>query len=312
MKNKTLVLLCLISMFTASLACGWEINTEPEVGEAGDAAPFLKTGVGPRALAMGNAFISIADDSSAAYWNPAGIAYMKENQAGFIYSKMSLDRDYNFASVSLPGWRVAASAIMSGVRDIPGYDALDNPTGSFDEKNIAMLFSYAYKLSDDLSAGANLKVISAKIQDASGFGYGADLGLMAKVTGQLSAAIVLQDLYTKLNWTAGHTERVPLVGKIGASYDLFAPGAKSYNLKLSADAEKYSTRKRTIFNFGSEFSLPYNLALRAGIADNFLTAGFGLRFKFAGLDYCYKVDKMKLENTNQLSLSLFWGGTAAY
>ena len=41
---------------------------------------FLKLGVGARALGMGGAFAGLADDASAAYWNPAGLAYLKTNQ----------------------------------------------------------------------------------------------------------------------------------------------------------------------------------------------------------------------------------------
>src|ERR1700677_492588 len=31
-------------------------------------------GIGPRAIGMGGAFTAIADDASAAYWNPAGLS----------------------------------------------------------------------------------------------------------------------------------------------------------------------------------------------------------------------------------------------
>jgi hypothetical protein len=31
-------------------------------------------GIGPRAIGMGGAFVAIADDASAAYWNVAGLA----------------------------------------------------------------------------------------------------------------------------------------------------------------------------------------------------------------------------------------------
>ena len=35
-------------------------------------------GVGSKAIAMGGAFIGLADDYSAVYWNPAGLVQMKE------------------------------------------------------------------------------------------------------------------------------------------------------------------------------------------------------------------------------------------
>ncbi len=44
------------------------------------ASGLATMGVGARALGMGGAFRAVADDWSAAYWNPAGLAYLDENQ----------------------------------------------------------------------------------------------------------------------------------------------------------------------------------------------------------------------------------------
>ena len=38
-------------------------------------AQFLKIGVGAKAIAMGGTFVAQANDLSALYWNPAGLAY---------------------------------------------------------------------------------------------------------------------------------------------------------------------------------------------------------------------------------------------
>ena len=40
---------------------------------------FLTNGVGGRALGLGGAYVSIADDVTATYWNPAGIAGISDN-----------------------------------------------------------------------------------------------------------------------------------------------------------------------------------------------------------------------------------------
>lgn len=39
--------------------------------------------LGSRALAMGGAFVGLADDFSAIYWNPAGIAQFDKQYFGF-------------------------------------------------------------------------------------------------------------------------------------------------------------------------------------------------------------------------------------
>lgn len=47
-------------------------------------------GLGARAISMGGAFIGLADDSSAIYWNPAGLAWLKGSRVDFgVYSMSS-------------------------------------------------------------------------------------------------------------------------------------------------------------------------------------------------------------------------------
>ena len=66
------------------------------------AAKFLSIGIGPRAISMGSAFSSVANDASAIYWNPAGIAYSDQFQ-GF-FSNTSL-----FAGISLNYYWIGSS-----------------------------------------------------------------------------------------------------------------------------------------------------------------------------------------------------------
>jgi len=45
-------------------------------------ANFLKLGIGPRAVAMGEAQVGLANDVYATYWNPAGLAQLQNREAG--------------------------------------------------------------------------------------------------------------------------------------------------------------------------------------------------------------------------------------
>src|SRR5260221_7311423 len=48
------------------------------LGEAGySSANFLKIGMGARAAAMADSFTAVADDPTAIYWNPAGLALVQ-------------------------------------------------------------------------------------------------------------------------------------------------------------------------------------------------------------------------------------------
>src|SRR5258706_15883429 len=55
------------------------------------AANFLKLGIGPRAIAMGNAQVGLANDVYATYWNPAGLADLETPEAGFVQNQYIQD-----------------------------------------------------------------------------------------------------------------------------------------------------------------------------------------------------------------------------
>ena len=52
--------------------------------------PFDELGAGPRAAAMGQAFTAVSNDSSAAYYNPAGLTQIRSPACvtlGYQYAK---------------------------------------------------------------------------------------------------------------------------------------------------------------------------------------------------------------------------------
>lgn len=73
------------------------------------ASGFETTGLGWKARAMGGAFTAVADDWTAAYYNPAGYAWIKDNQAGgnsaFVHFRNSLNPNY----------------VLGGIADSTGY-----------------------------------------------------------------------------------------------------------------------------------------------------------------------------------------------
>jgi hypothetical protein len=72
------------------------------------AAKFLSIGIGPRALAMGGAYTSLANDASAIYWNPAGIANTDQFQAMFANTALFAGITLNYFGLVLPAalWRL--------------------------------------------------------------------------------------------------------------------------------------------------------------------------------------------------------------
>ena len=67
------------------------------------AGEFMALGGGARALGMGGAFAAVADDASAVYWNPAGIAGIEKRQALAMHAEQFGDLvNYNFGAYVQP------------------------------------------------------------------------------------------------------------------------------------------------------------------------------------------------------------------
>ena len=69
---------CLVLAFILAAPCGWaqqvRINSTPNF-----------VGSGARALGMGGAFIAVADDATAASWNPGGLTQLERPELSFVY-----------------------------------------------------------------------------------------------------------------------------------------------------------------------------------------------------------------------------------
>lgn len=67
-----------------------------------EAVSFLanENGVGTRALALGNAFTAVADDYTAVYWNPAGLALLNQSEITGELSHFSFSNEASFSGVT--------------------------------------------------------------------------------------------------------------------------------------------------------------------------------------------------------------------
>ncbi|UCF79749.1 MAG: UPF0164 family protein [Candidatus Eiseniibacteriota bacterium] len=200
------------------------------------AAEFLKVGVGARALGMGGAFVALADDASATYWNPAGIYSVTGTELEAMHAEQFGDIiNYDFLAVafplSSPGERKAslgAAFIRLAVDDIPYTKdlqwedyGLDGTLGTSDEgegngkwdpgeriildegkivwKNnadMALLLCYGTELTEKVSVGGTFKLVRQELLDNSSLGAGVDLGIIYSFSPAASAGLVISDATT--------------------------------------------------------------------------------------------------------------------
>lgn len=89
MNKACLQSLCSLALVLAP-SVAWaqlEINSSPNV-----------VGSGARALGMGSAFIAIADDATAASWNPGGLTQLERPELSLVYSFKSNTEEFNSSS----------------------------------------------------------------------------------------------------------------------------------------------------------------------------------------------------------------------
>lgn len=150
---------------------------------------FLNIGVGARALGMSNAYVATANDVTAGYWNPAGLAGMDTvHQVALMHSEYFAGiakYDYGgFATRIDSSSAIGFTAIRFGVDNIPNTTDLIDANGNIDYNRIttfsatdfAFLVSYAKKLAiPNLQIGGNVKIIRRRVGDFAGsWGFGLD------------------------------------------------------------------------------------------------------------------------------------------
>ena len=192
---------------------------------------FLNLISSPRQAALGGKVITNVDyDVSQALYNPATINIDMDNQLALNYVNFLGDISYGTAAYAYTvdrrtqTFHVGVTFVDYGNFD--GYDENGNSTGSFSGNESSISLGYAFQLGfTNFFAGANLKLISSKLEQYTSFGGAIDLGLVY-IDNYLdfNAAIVFRNLGTQFTTYAGLNEPLPFEIDLGFSQKLqFVP-----------------------------------------------------------------------------------------
>lgn len=208
----------------------------PYAGADKYAAEFLKVGAGARALGMGGAFVALADDASATYWNPAGLVSLVDTEVEAMHAEQFGDIvNYDFVTAGFPSSSlderksaIGVAVIRLAVDDIPytknlewedfGLDGVDGTSdvgegnGEWDpgerilldegkivwknNADMALLLSYATQLNEQVRIGGTFKLVRQELMDNSSLGAGVDLGIIYSINKSASLGAVLSDATT--------------------------------------------------------------------------------------------------------------------
>jgi len=179
--KKTSALLLFITALLVLSFCSTGFAQKSRVGTA--TANFLEIGMGSAGSAMGDAFVSLATDLSAIYWNPAGLGYMEQSEAQFTIQPWVVDINTTFSGVGivLPAVGTLALGITQvgyGEMDVTNMAMQDGTGEKFSSNDLAASFSYSRRLAQWFSFGASLKYVNSKIWHTSASAVAVDLGVL--------------------------------------------------------------------------------------------------------------------------------------
>ncbi len=308
---KTTLCLVLVLALSTSLFAG-----KSKVGTT--AYPFLKIGIGAKSQSMGGAFVGLADDESAVYYNPAGIIGFQQKAISGSYMNYIADIQSGNLIAILP--KPAPEEVdVEGLSDAPvfhdsrsafAFSVIYLDYGKMDEANIAgdiigdfggsdmaIGATYARKLTPQLAAGGTAKFIYQKIDEYSSTGLAMDAGLLYRLRdARTNFGLSASNLGVQLSGLSPeHKDPLPIIIRAGISH-------RTMELPLTVSVEGvYPTDNDVYGSLGLEIHPNIPLALRVGYStfgQNYKTDGdkdntagfsFGAGFKLAKLvvDYAF-------------------------
>src|SRR3989304_3357992 len=146
-------------------------------------ANFLEIGVGGSGNSMGGAFVSLATDASALYWNVSGIAVIPEYQVIAVHTNWIADTKFDFAGLVVPvgDFGTIGFSFTSLSTGDMAVRTIDQPEGTgefFTSNNIAIGISYARNLTDRFSLGITGKYVRESIWHMSASAFAIDAGTL--------------------------------------------------------------------------------------------------------------------------------------
>jgi len=167
-------------------------------GDGGQSDAYMRYGGSVRAIGLGGAYVSLADDAGVLFYNPAGLTRLKSRHNLYsMFLANADDRRYDFIAAVWPNIALVGDdgipGIFFGPKATWGIGWLDHTTGGFqrrdefdhylgdfDVRERALYLSFARDLLvrpwGILTAGSGLRFTHRGIDTESGGGTGFDVG----------------------------------------------------------------------------------------------------------------------------------------
>jgi hypothetical protein len=259
----------------------------------GQPGAFLSYAASARSVGLGRAFVAVANDSSASYFNPAGLVQVPSIEGSFfqsdLYGEYSLT-SFNFVYPMVDNYLgFTYTGLNSNAMN--GRDQYNVETESFTDSKTALSLSFAQAIFiPGLSFGTSAKYVSRKLESHADSRILGDIGFLYRPLSFLSVGATIQNIIDlQLN---------------GESADQFSPliragvAAKDKDIQLSFDIENDLTN----WFFGVEYMFHPLIILRGGL--NYESLNFGFSSELSGIRFDYAYSNDKLGSNNRFSVNL--------
>lgn len=271
-------------------------------------AAFLKIPVGARAVGMGNAFTAKADDMTAIYWNPGGLAALSRREMGGTHTKLYQDMSYDFLGYAHPSaaGTFAGSLAYLSVGKMEGRGETGERLSDFTASDMVFSLAFGRKIRPGnipIGAGISVKFIQSRIADSHAETFAVDFGAVYQTVfsngSGMGIGLAVQNVGPGLKFISQNSP-LPLAIVTGLSYNLPAGSA------LALDVKYEPRDRKTTISVGTEYFLFSSVCLRTGYLANIagglryksdskkfleqfkgLGAGVGLRFSPFSFDYSF-------------------------
>jgi len=249
---------------------------------------FLKIGVGARPEYMGGAYVALAADATANYWNPAGLLGIERNDVQGTHNSWIQDLNQEFLGVGLHRGRHGFGLAFIGLYsdDIEARDSEGNYSGKFGFSDNAFSLSYAFQLAKSLGLGGTARYVRESIVGTeegdfvlSGFAFDVGATWWTPLRG-VTAAFAFHNLGAQMSYNIEGAQDFDLPSslQLGVAYQYTNPTRGG----ISASADVLTTRGDDVsVRAGAEYAYRGQFLVGAGYKGGYENenVSFGLGYQ---------------------------------
>jgi len=276
-------------------------------------------GAGNRALALGGAYAAVADDASAALWNPGGLGWVTRKQFQATHTNLvGFGFSEQYASFVLPSWRWGAASLTFRNFGVDGIEERnernDLISDNLSDSEIEVALAYGHRIGRAWSIGGAVKMQRQSLAGFSDSGAGLDLGLIvhpvlaagseSSFASSLTLGLMVRNVVEPT--IRLDEESVPDPRGIRAGLAYAHPFGDRLAMLMTCDVEKTRDMDSRV-HAGLELDFMSTLAMRVGLNTGTFTAGAGVVWRDVGLDYQFESNP--IESVSRIGLSFTFGPT---